>query len=319
MSFQYLSTEFCPLNKSMFAKVVAASRSAVSGTALYTVHARYPRPIHGEVLTHRVMERNGRSSRAVPIKTMLEEVRNDPFVPWHLGKNQRGMVAGESFSPEMIKELQAAWLVARDNAVLSAEGMMDEGVHKQIPNRLLEPFAWIDVLITATDWNNFFHLRDHGDAEPHMQDLARVLEVAIARAEPTLLHPGEWHLPYIVQADWDYATGIYKRFDDAVDFLRRISTARCARISYTPFDGNASYERELERYQGLVTADRVHASPLGHQATPDTRSFCRTFTDFGDGSSETVEGMAFDNADLHGCLRDFIQHRKLIKGEAVYG
>ena len=315
----YLSKEYCPANKSMFAKVVAASRSSVSGDAIYTVHVRAPRIIWAEIMTHRVFSRNARSSRAVPVKTMLLEVRNDPFVPWHWGRNQPGMIAGEPFTAAEIAELQADWLRSRDFAADMAESYMNRGVHKQNPNRLLEPFAWIDGLITSTDWNNFFHLRDHTDAEPHLQDLARIMEPAVARAHVTELAPGYWHLPYVTDEDWIEALHRYDHFDEQNDFLRRISAARCARISYTPFDGDASYERELERYNLLVTSARVHASPLEHQASPDTKSFTRTFTDFGDGVTDTVEGYAFDNHEFHGNLSGFIQGRKLVPNEALHG
>lgn len=328
-----LSVALCPLNKSMFAKVIAASRSSVNGSALYTVHVRVPRIIWSEIMTHRVFSRNARSSRAVPVKTMLNEVRNDPFVPWHWtgakpgmqgvpGWNEKVLLkgsAGNFVDSDRPVDPASAWLHGRDMAADLAESFLDAGYHKQIANRLLEPFSWIDGLITSVEWNNFFHLRDHGDAEPHLQDLARCMEAAISRAEPTTLQAGDWHLPYITNEDWHHARDTYRHWDEAIDFLRRVSAARCARMSYTPFDGNGSYEKELERYDLLVTSDRVHASPLEHQATPDTRSQTRTFTDFGHGYTETVEGLSFDNAEFHGNLPGWIQARKLVPNEVVHG
>lgn len=324
----------CEANPSMFARVIAASSSSVTGDEITTMHLRAPRIVWGEILTHRLFSRNARSSRAVPVKTLLEEVRLDPFVPWHWTGAQKGMVGvpghdapvnlfREEMHPDEVAHhnmtAAEAWLAARDSAADMAEAFLDAGYHKQVANRLLEPFSWIDGLITATEWENFYHLRDHGDAEPHLQDLARITEEAFLSVVPTELKPGEWHLPYISASDRAYATAIHRRHDDAMDFLCRISAARCARISYAPFDGDPSYGRELERYNLLVTAERVHASPLEHQAMPDTQSYSRTVTDFGDGVTEEVEGWTFDNADFHGNLSGFVQARKLVPGEAVRG
>lgn len=333
MGFQYLSQEFCPANKSMFAKVVEASRSLENGSTLYTVHVRAPRIIWAEIMTHRVFSRNARSSRAVPVKTMLNEVRNDPFVPWHWTGAKPGMQGIPNWSEKILLKGSAgnfvdsdrpvdpalAWLHGRDMAADLAESYLDAHYHKQIANRLLEPFSWIDGLITSVQWNNFFHLRDHSDAEPHLQDLAVTIERAIARAVLMDLEPGDWHLPYVTQEDRDYANTTFQAWDLRLDFLRKISAARCARISYAPFDNNPGYDRELERYDLLVKSSRVHASPLEHQATPDTRSMTETRTFFEGGMVETIEGYAFDNGEFHGNLPGWIQNRHLVNEHFVHG
>ena len=272
----------------MEVEVILAS-TAKDSPPIYTLRMRYPRIIHAEVMTHRVFSRNARSSRAVPVQTMLDEIRNSPFVPWHWGANQKGMQAGEecdelvSFAhylpgpllknqPQgVIKEVvrrspRNAWLEACTRAADIAEGFMKAGYHKQICNRLLEPFMWIDVLVTSTDWKNFLWLRDHEAAEPHIRDLARLVDVAIQETQPYSLEPGQWHRPYITGDDVDHWMDLCDAKSDFDLVLNKISAARCARISYKPFDGDASYERELERYDSLVSSDRVHASPLEHQA-----------------------------------------------------
>lgn len=290
----------------MFAKVVLASRPTTGAPPILTMHWRYPRIIHGEVLTHKKFSRNARSSRAVPVQTMLNEVRAAPFVPWHWGKNQKGMQAGEPFSAEEIAEFQGDWLEERDHAAAKAEHYMNRGVHKQNPNRLLEPFSYIDTLITSASWSNFLHLRDHEDAEPHFQDLAKLVREAIAGARYQNLRPGEWHLPYVTDEEYDEwlfgetprSIEICNRFGiNGTDVLKRLSVARCARISYAPFDGNPAVEREFERYQDLVRGSRLHASPFEHQASPDHRR---------------------DSATLGGNLgAGWIQLRKTIPGEYV--
>ena len=312
----------------MEVEVILASK-ADGCHPLYTIRCRYPRIIHGEIMTHRDFSRNARSSRAVPIKTMLNEVRNSPFVPWHWGKNQKGMQAveectalidnplyGENDYREVLTR-EDAWKSAAFVACVNAEAFMVAGYHKQIPNRLLEPFSWIDTLISSSRWDNFLWLREHGDAEPHFQDLAKLVGLAIKNAEHHELEPNQWHLPYITETDAEEA---YDRFDNptsAREWLCKISAARCARISYEPFDGDASYEREIERYDSLLSSDRVHASPLEHQATPDHMI--------------TIEGMMLDKEGndiehlgvrdfwnsprLHGNLPGWIQYRKTVPGE----
>ena len=265
---------------------------------IYTIRMRYPRIIHGEIMTHRVFSRNARSSRAVDREydgSIMEYTREE------------------------------AWLEARDRSVEVVRGMMDAGYHKQIPNRLLEPFSWIDTLITSTEWDNFLWLRDHKDAEPHLQDLARLVKVAIESADIQQLQLDQWHQPYVTTDDRDYAIDWFRYSKDFTNdvnqWLNKISAARCARISYKPFDGDASYEKELERYNMLVSSDRVHASPTEHQATPDTRVYVQRAI----GDSETDEAHSFEadweweNPHLHGNFEGYIQARKLIPNECYKG
>lgn len=245
------------------------------GPTIYTLRLRYPRFIHSEIMTHRVFSRNARSSRAVPVAKMIEEIRTNPAVPWHWGKNQKGMQASEdcnellNLSPDLPIRREEAWLFARDRSLATAEAFMKSGYHKQIPNRLLEPFMWIDTLVTATDWDNFLWLRDHKDTEPHFQDLARLIRQSLDEAKPQTLGIDEWHLPYIEKSDRVEAIKRCSNHAAATEFLLAISAARCARISYAPFDGDASYEKELQRFSLLINSDRMHASPIEHQAKVD--------------------------------------------------
>jgi len=297
---------------------------------IFTIRMRYPRIIHAEVMTHRVFGRNARSSRAVPIKTMLCEIMDAPFVPWHWGLNQSGMQADEENTADVFLNdaykyrrgshisRETAWKFASSHAYHIATAFMNAGYHKQVVNRLLEPFMWIDVLITSTDWNNFLWLRDHKDAEPHLQDLARLVEAAMTNSTPNLLEPGEWHLPYISQEDTAFLMSEDNVHDVGnLEFLQRVSAARCARISYRPFDGDASYTKELARYDMLVSSDRVHASPLEHQATPDHLILIDGV--MVDEEGETIEELGtaekWNSPDLHGNLDGWIQFRKLVPNE----
>jgi hypothetical protein len=313
-----------PGQPQMQVEVILASKPSNGAPTIYTIRMRYPRIIHGELMTHRVFSRNARSSRAVPVRTMLLETTTIPFVPWHWGKNQKGMQAGEecneiiSISPSVRDcTREEAWLYARDQANLIATSYMDAGYHKQVVNRLLEPFSWIDTLVTSTDWANFLWLRDHKDAEPHLQDLARLVKQAIEEAEVQDLKEGEWHLPYITERDRTEVE-MYHNFDHTerekwiMETLCKFSAVFCARISYAPFNGDASYAKELERYDNLVKSDRVHASPTEHQAQVD--SLAPVFK-----AGEYV-GEDFSYKVLSGNFAPgWIQARKLIPNECHHG
>ncbi len=326
----------------MFAKVVLASKPTNGAPPIITMHLRYPRIIHGEIMTHRKKSRNARSSRAVPVATMLKEIREEPFIPWHWGKNQKGMQASEECNERVLTPTadegmqgvtrhsrERAWREGAQFAANLAEQFSIVGYHKQIANRLIEPFSFIDTLVTSTSWANFFHLRDHKDAEPHFQDLARLMLVAKEEANFQELRPGQWHLPYVTEEDVaaveDYLEPYSETTHPTMPYLQKLSVARCARISYKPFDGDGSIERELERYEQLVGSDPLHASPAEHQATPDSLSTYRRQVKIHEGPSEqhdlwkaVSEGNDWDYPELSGNLGPgWIQYRKTLKGEYV--
>lgn len=239
------------------AKVIAHSVSP-AGKEVTTFQLAYPRFIHSEFMTHRVFSRNAMSSRAVPVAKMLEQVRTNPAMPIHWGKNQAGMQAREEVADTL--EAQSLWRDAAADAANTAEMMMDMGLHKQVANRILEPFQIIHVIVTATEWDNWYELRDHEDADPNIQQLAKVMRVAHTESKPRLLGVGDWHLPYILDEehnDW---------FDAQ---LIKFSVARCARVSYNNHDGSMpTPEKDEELFNRLAAARPFHSSPLEHQATP---------------------------------------------------
>jgi hypothetical protein len=238
----------------------------LSGSRLTTMQLRYPRCIHSEFMTHRVMSRNASSSRAIPVLRLIEDVLNDPFVPLHWGKNQRGMQADEECDAPIVLaggfnrscSREERWLKARDFAVDAAQDFAEAGYHKQIVNRLLEPFAHIQVVVTSTEWSNFFALRDHPDAEPHIRVLAQQMKKALNTSTPQELQWGQWHLPYV----WDT-----ERVKHDLDDSLKLSVARCARVSYMTHDGRKPDATEdFKLADRLLSSVPLHASPAEHQA-----------------------------------------------------
>lgn len=235
---------------------------------LTTFLLRYPRWIHSEFMTHRVFSRNSASSRAIKTEKLIADVVENPAVPLFWGKEQRGMQARESHDGLIVTEqstaisAEAAWLRARDAAVRAAEQFAEAGYHKQVVNRLLEPFAHITVVASATELDNFFALRDHEDAEPHFQMLARAMKGAMGNSVPD--ESRNTHLPFVTPEE---ATV----FRDEV--LVKMSVARCASTSFKTVDGfDMTPERAVALYDRLSKHVPKHASPLEHVALRDVVS-----------------------------------------------
>ena len=240
------------------AKVIADS-IADGCPRLTTLQLRFPRFILPEFLTHRAFSRNASSSRAIPVERMIQDVIDDPAIPIHWGANKPGMQAGEELDYYAKKACASQWIAARDYAVERARVLHVEGLHKQAINRILEPFAHANVLVTATDWDNFFALRDHPDAQPEIQALARAMRDAMAGSEPSRLKMDHWHIPYDGIDDPQIRWSISKK----------ISAARCASVSYKTVDGKPmTVDKALSIYDKLAGSKPKHLSPFEHIARP---------------------------------------------------
>lgn len=291
---------------------------------LLTIEARYPRFIHAELMTHRVFSRNAASSRAIPTSKLIQEVMDDPAIPVYWGKNQPGMQAAEecdnpisienfgtnASDPSLYEGMEiwsrykenvdsvTAWLHGRDQMVELAQKFNDAGYHKQIVNRILEPWMHIRVVITSVSWANFFALRDHPAAQPEIQELARQIKSLKDASEPEVLEYNQWHIPY-------------DEPDLPIQDRIKISVARCASTSYKTVDGkDMTIERALELNDKLLNSNPLHASPAEHQASPDY--YNSTYDPW---SSHNVSGWV--SPSYHGNLTGYIQYRKTLKNEYV--
>ena len=232
------------------AKIVEDTLSE-AGQRITTMELRYHRFIHSEFMTHRKFSRNASSSRAVPVFKIIEQTVKDPAIPIHWGKNKPGMQAHEEeINPDLAL---AYWLVSRDAAVESATRLVELGLHKQVANRLLEPFQFITTLVTATEWDNFFELRISPYAQPEINELALCMQKALKESTPK---NKTYHLPYIKEEE-RHRRGLYELF--------KISAARCCRISYLKHGGEeSSIEEDIARADELIRLK--HSSPFEHQA-----------------------------------------------------
>lgn len=276
------------------AKIVADSVSQ-AGVRIVTFELTYPRFIHAELMTHRVFSRNSASSRAIPIKKMMQAVYDSPAEPLHWGANQKGMQARAQLTGFRRFLARFLWSTHRWYSLCHVWLLEKVGLHKQISNRLLEAHSHIKVLVTSTLWENFFQLRAHPDAQPEMHELAQVMIDAAHCSIPDELKEDEWHLPYIGAADRQDKF-VLEQGIDSITKLKLISAARCARISYTTIDHNyASVPQDYKLGYQLVNQYPLHASPLEHQATPDPFNRSR---------------------HMWGNFHGWIQHRKQYTSEA---
>lgn len=239
------------------------------GQDLYTFRLVYPRFIHGEVMTHRVFSRNAASSRAIPINAMMAEIQKTPACPIHWGENQRGMQADRQVDGEKRTQSMTRWLMALESSLHHAEALRDLGVHKQVVNRLLEPFMFMTTIVTTTEGglNNFFNLRKHKDAQPEIYELARLMDQAVMHSTPERLESFEWHMPFVDSFRDGEGSQAFVDENGSVIKLRQaimISVSACAQVSFRKND--LSLEKAERIYKMLVGADVVHASPFEHVA-----------------------------------------------------
>lgn len=240
-----------------------------NGIRITTFVLTYPRFIHAEFMTHRVFSRNASSSRAIPVKKQIEMVMDNPAIPLAFTKNQKGMQGGETLDSKSHELAVKCWLHARDNAANWAKELADLEVHKQYANRILEPFAHITVVCTATDFANFFALRLHSMAQPEICELAKQMWVVYQTNVPENLLEGQFHLPFINHDDFNLNTEWFAKVqEEDYSFLQvKRSVARCARVSYLNHEGKIpTIEEDLQLYDRLLGQLPIHASPAEHQA-----------------------------------------------------
>ena len=266
------------------AKVVLDSISP-DGVRATTMEFTFHRTELAELNTHRMFSRNAASSRAIPISKMLQRVKDDPAMPMRYGKNQKGMQSYENLDGESAKSCENAILAHMQDAVNLVEYLEMRGLHKQFANRYIEPWMTCVDIVTSVEWANFFHQRTHHAAHPNFNALALAVEEAYFNSTPQELYYGEWHTPYIretdkdqlqyttVESDWVKVANKYPKIDliqnQITDVLKKVSAARCARVSYLNHDGtNPDIDADVDIFEKLRTSDPMHPSPLEHVLTP---------------------------------------------------
>ena len=280
-----LTKSFFKRSTNITAKVICDSINE-QGVRLTTFEIEYPRFIHSELMTHRSLSKNSSSSRAIPIQKMIDQIESNMAVPIYWGKNKSGMQAVEEVSKFDEAKSVLNWEQSFNYTKDRVKDMVDIGLHKQVPNRLTEPFQMMKVVITGTDWDNFFNLRIHPDAQPEICMLAYKMYKSMEASKTNLLKQGEWHLPYVEVERWGDELKYYVfdvSFDDdqsygmkyekylELDEAIKISAASCASVSYRT--EGMTLEKADKIFDMLIKAEVVHSSPLEHCATPIVEKF----------------------------------------------
>lgn len=252
-------------------------------------------------MTHRTLSKNAAGSRAIPVEKIVEMVEKNTVYPiWT--ENQRGMSGKLITSEGLLNALNEDLIEERDNVIKYVKKLSEIGIHKQNANRYLEPFQHIKLICTGTDWNNFFTLRCHADAQPEIQSLANDIRHAMSESKPQYLQPGQWHTPFE-----DYMPdGV------SIEDKLKVSVARCARISYNNFETNSiDVKKDVELYEKLVVQEPLHASPAEHQArVPTERELEHFHSRY---LTHEVGKFTYHRGKYISNLNGFIQLRKLIE------
>ena len=263
------------------AKIIADSISA-NGHRLTTFELEIHRFVLAEFNTHRVFSRNSASSRAIPVTKQLARASEDPAFPIKWPAEQAGMQGGSEltgwdleaaqgvfkyFQDETTSNIQYYLQAVADQYGLSWDSddpdeiaeLKSHTLHKSLLNRLIEPIMWHKVIVTAAEWDNYYRQRVSPLAQPEIE-IAAAAQLALMDSEPTELAFGEWHTPYISDEE---------RAENDVEIIKRVSVARCARVSYLTHDGVRDMAVDVDLYEKLVSANPPHWSPTEHVATPD--------------------------------------------------
>lgn len=275
------------------------------GNRIVTFELEYPRFIHCEFLTHRLFSRNSASSRAIPVAKVLEHIRNTPAAPVSWGRNQPGMQASTVLEGDELTAAKNCWDRAAFSATEYSKQFLDLNVHKQISNRVTEPFQTMKTVVTATEWNNWFELRNHTDAQPEIHELAKRMQEALDLSDPFILDYGDWHVPY-VDRDYDYKSTLVYSVEGLKDITKEqakvISASCCAQVSYRVNDN--SLEKAYAIFDKLMDSEPRHASPVEHQATPI--EICNEWP-------PGVTHITRNGQLWSGNFKGWIQHRQLIE------
>jgi thymidylate synthase ThyX len=235
--------------------LIAYSECKITKKRLATFTIKIPKFIWGHIKSHRALSSNSASSRAIPARKIRQKVLYSPFIPVYFGFDKPGMQSGDALKGLRLLLAKKIWLWARLFPVFFHYLGEKLGVHKEVINRIIEPWLVVDIIVSGTEWKNFMTLREHEAAQPEMQIVAAEIKSLLQSTKPSLISEGEWHLPFILDKE--------KKL--GVETKKKISAARCARISYALFNGEtSSVDNDIKLYEKLTSSG--HWSPLEHQA-----------------------------------------------------
>ena len=295
-------------NNGISAKIIADSINE-QGKRITTFELEFHRYILSEMNTHRVASKNTASSRAIPIKKVIEQVRSNPAIPIYFGSHQAGMQSGKELDVEAKEKAKQLWLESAEQACKTAEQLTALGGAKEWVNRILEPYTFIKQVFTSTEYNNFFALRDSEYAQPEIRDLARKMKALYETGKPKFLKKGYWHLPYVKTEECDNQQ-LYFDYNGNQINLEQALKLSASLVAQTSFRlQNSSQEKAEDIFKKLIESKPVHASPTEAQAMSWDSSKHVGWTQFHNNNGLPGSGN----------LQGWIQYRQLIKDNVVLG
>lgn len=297
-------------------RVIADSISD-RGIRLTTYELEYQRFFHSEFMTHKMLSKNAASTRAIPVERAIQLMLERPAMPIHWGLNNPGMQSNAEMDETRREAAEATWLASMNDAAAFARVLSDkDGIngHKQWVGRIIEPYSFMKVVCTGTEFSNLFALRHHKDAQPEFFELSKGMIIARSKSTPQLLKPGQWHLPYVNFVNGKYFVG---GVEVPLDVARKVSASCCAQASYRRLDDTV--EKALDIFDKLKlegdSTEPKHASPVEHQGTPIDESNIP----FNPNTWENgITHVRRDGSLWSGNLRGWVQYRQLIPNEAVW-
>jgi thymidylate synthase ThyX len=245
----------------------------------------FPKVIQAELNTHRMLSKSSGSSRAIKTDRFIKDIELNPFIPiWNT--NKAGMQGNKLEDEILLKELNMFWIESMNDNINKVRTLSEKyNVHKQISNRYLDLFKKVKVVVSGTEWENFFSLRNHKDAQPDFKIIAEEMEMLFRKNNPNFLKHNQWHLPFsdkisnkmvkegVVILEQEGFEG-----DKKLETKLRICTARVARTSYENFDGKLEVSKDFDLFNKLITTKPVHASPSEALAKVPSKNELKDFT-----------------------------------------
>ena len=293
-----------------------------SGNRLITYEIETYRYIWAEVLTHKMLNKNAQSSRAVPVNSVISINEDSPVTPIVWGKNKGGMSASDVLEGEDLEEVKKLWFDAADHAFKSSKKMSDRGLHKMWANRGTEAYSRIKVVISGTEWDNFEWLRDDPDAaQPEIVDLARKIKQAKSGSTPFKLFAGEAHVPYVQRSRISEGRNLIYQDNNGEEITLKealeVSASCCAQISYRRLDD--TFEKAMEIYARLFNGAKPHFSPAEHQGIAMKETKLQKYQAFiPEKWEEGVSHVDCEGFFWSANLKGFIQHRKLLENSMTF-
>ncbi len=256
------------------AKVVCDSLSS-NGVRLTTFEICMPKCLVAEFNTHRMLCRNSASSRAVPTTSIIREVMTNPVYPISWRAQNIGMEASIILPNSQARMRETRWLRARDAVVTYAKQMLElpGGLDKQVLNRMLEPWMWTVVIATATEWENFFVLRDSTHSQPEFGYIATLMYDAYVKNTPLVR---DYHFPYASDMPFSEQEAMSLGVPDTG--IMYSTTAKM--LESAAHIGRVSYYRQGRKFTAQENIDRAlafirdkHWSPTEQTAISGTEKW----------------------------------------------